>query len=132
MHHIQSTTDRSKIIVGLALGTGAIATTGCGAPQPASLENSGMGGLDYSELDYSKLDYSKLDYSKLDPQQMADCSPKMFKASELEDELQVRLSTSLNWAIEKKMDKAIISQIKKTKEALVATEHVLIEHDLCW
>lgn len=124
---------RKNLLVGLAVGTGTMAS-GCGTPEPASLENANRGDIDYSKLDYSKLDYSKLDSSKV--QQMGDyCDPALVPGKDLANELIFRLGGAITKATELQLDKAGIGVLVSERKAIVAGSAQLEawqEYDLCW
>lgn len=126
-------TFRKNLLVGLAVGTGAVAS-GCGAPEPASLENANRGEIDYSKLDYSQLDYSKLDGEQI--QQFGEelCDPANVSGKDLGNEMVVRLDGAIKVAIDKKLDKAIVDLLVSERKAVVAGNQLFadIGHQLGW
>jgi hypothetical protein len=109
---------RKNLLVGLAVGTGTLAS-GCGTPEPASLENANRG-----DVDYSKLDYSKLDYSKIEQMDQEICDPHNVPGKDLGVELVARLNSAITVATEKKLDKAVITTLVTERNAVIAGNNV--------
>ncbi|MFV8751435.1 hypothetical protein ACNOYE_12895 [Nannocystaceae bacterium ST9] len=118
-------TFRKNLLVGLAVGTGAVAT-GCGTPEPASLENANRGEVD-------KLDYANLDYSKVE--MMGEyCDPTFVPGKELGIEMVARLDKAIEVAQAKQLDKAVVTTLVNERKYVVAGNAVFEQYAdvLCW